>query len=76
MRGDYGELRNHLVELAEFGDDLIGENGIIIRVAQQERFAHAILEAALFIDGIANVEETAVGVKIHKDANAARGMTA
>jgi len=74
--GDDGQVWDHLVELVELGDDLIGAGGIVVAVAQDERFSDAILEAALVIDGIADIEQAMVRVEIDEDADAAGSVAA
>jgi len=69
--GDDSQVGDHLVELVELSDDLIGAGGVIVAVAQDERFAEAILVAALVIDGIADIEQAMVRVEIDEDADAA-----
>ncbi len=76
MRGDDGEFGNHRVKLIELGDDLVGAGGIVVAVAQEQGFSNAVLEAALLINGIADVEQAAMRVEIHEDADAAGSVAA
>jgi len=60
----------------KFGDDFVGAGGIVVAIPQEQRLADAILEAALLINGVADVEQTTMRVQVHEDADAARSVAA
>ena len=64
------------MELVELRYDLVGAGSIVVRVAQEQGFSYTILEAAGFIDGVTDIEQTVVRIEIDEDSDAAGRVAA
>jgi len=45
------------VKLTELADDLVRQCQVIVAIAQDERFADALFEPTLFVNGVADIEQ-------------------